>query len=137
MKRNKARIALLIIGVVVGLTGCHLTKEAPNTKETQQTEQSAETTVLEKVTIVIKTNDAVLSDKQLEIEKEETLLSVMKKHFTVVEDKGFITSIENRAADNSKREFWAILINGEMAQIGAADLKLRDGDVVTFEIQTY
>lgn len=50
---------------------------------------------------------------------------------------GFVTSINGREADDSQREFWAFYVNGEQAQVGAADYETKNDDQIEWKIETY
>jgi hypothetical protein len=49
----------------------------------------------------------------------------------------FVTTIGGRAADDAKHEFWAFYVNGEQAQVGAGSYVMKDGDVITWKLETY
>lgn len=50
---------------------------------------------------------------------------------------GFVTAINNRKANESNHEFWAFYVNGEQAQVGAADFQTKDTDQIEWKIETY
>jgi hypothetical protein len=49
----------------------------------------------------------------------------------------FVTAIGGRAADQSKKEFWAFYVNGEQAQVGAGSYTMKDGDEITWKLETF
>ncbi|WP_162616381.1 DUF4430 domain-containing protein [Xylanimonas allomyrinae] len=49
----------------------------------------------------------------------------------------FVTTIGGRASDQSKNEFWAFYVNGEQAQVGAGSYVMKDGDEITWKLETY
>lgn len=49
----------------------------------------------------------------------------------------FITSIEERAASDVDREFWAFYINGKQATVGAGSYFIKNSDTIEWKIETY
>ncbi len=49
----------------------------------------------------------------------------------------FVTSINGRAADQAKQEYWALYVNGEFATVGAGALKTHAGDRIEWRISTF
>jgi hypothetical protein len=52
-------------------------------------------------------------------------------------ENAFVTGIEGREAQDSAKEFWALYVNGEMAQVGAGSLVTETGDEITWKLETY
>ena len=75
------------------------------------------------------------------ISRGSTALDLLKK-ISKVQMKGeganaFITSINGRAADDIKKEFWAFYINGKQAEVGAGSYVLKDNDKIEWKLETY
>lgn len=49
----------------------------------------------------------------------------------------FITSIDNRKADDAKKEFWAFYVNGKQAELGAGSYVIKNNDTIEWKIETY
>ena len=49
----------------------------------------------------------------------------------------FITSLEGRAADSAKHEFWELDVNGAQTQVGAGSYIIQSGDQVVWKIGNY
>jgi hypothetical protein len=49
----------------------------------------------------------------------------------------FITSINGRIADDSKHEFWKLVVNGQDAQIGAGSYIVHPNDKILWKIDHY
>ena len=49
----------------------------------------------------------------------------------------FVTAIGGRKADQAKKEFWAFYVNGEQAQVGAGSYTMKDGDQITWKLETF
>ena len=52
-------------------------------------------------------------------------------------ENAFVTGIDGREAQASGKEFWALYVNGEMAQVGAGSLVTETGDEITWKLETY
>lgn len=82
-------------------------------------------------------------EKQIDVfsykgEDGKDALVLLKKHASVEQDKsGLVVSINNRKADSAKHEYWAFYVNKKMAQVGPADYKTKNTDVIEWKIEKY
>jgi hypothetical protein len=51
-------------------------------------------------------------------------------------ENAFVTTIDGVAA-NPDNQFWALYVNGEAATVGAGSLETKDGDEITWKLETY
>ncbi|QJW36570.1 DUF4430 domain-containing protein [Cellulosimicrobium protaetiae] len=51
-------------------------------------------------------------------------------------ENAFVTAIDGVVADPDS-EFWALYVNGEMASVGAGSLETKDGDEITWKLETF
>ena len=51
-------------------------------------------------------------------------------------ENAFVTAIDGVAADPDS-EFWALYVNDEMATVGAGSLETKDGDEITWKLETF
>ncbi|WP_454043633.1 DUF4430 domain-containing protein [Cellulosimicrobium sp. Marseille-Q8652] len=51
-------------------------------------------------------------------------------------ENAFVTAVDGVAADPDS-EFWALYVNGEMATVGAGSLETKDGDEITWKLETF
>jgi len=51
-------------------------------------------------------------------------------------ENAFVTAIDGVAADPDS-EFWAMYVNDEMATVGAGSLETKDGDEITWKLETF
>ncbi|MBM7820251.1 hypothetical protein JOE63_002728 [Cellulosimicrobium cellulans] len=51
-------------------------------------------------------------------------------------ENAFVTAIDGVVADPDS-EFWALYVNGEMATVGAGSLETKDGDEITWKLETF
>lgn len=49
----------------------------------------------------------------------------------------YVTSLEGYTANTSKKEYWALFVNGKMSDVGAGSYVTKTGDQLRWEIQTY
>ena len=71
-------------------------------------------------------------------EEGKNALTVLKEK-TIIEQSssGLIVSINNRKADDKKKEYWSFYVNGKMAEVGPADYQTKKGDLIEWKIQKY
>lgn len=74
-------------------------------------------------------------NKTVELSSGKSLLAAMKEQYEVIEDEGYITSIEGYEQSQEENIYWLYEINDEFAQVGAADYMLEDGDVISWELE--
>ena len=66
--------------------------------------------------------------KELEVEEGTTVLDSLKEQYEVIENDGYVVSIEEMEIDEKLGKYWMYEINNEEAAVGAADYELKDGD---------
>lgn len=72
----------------------------------------------------------------------KTALNLLLEHDPSTQTVGpgadaYVTTICGRKASDSDHEYWALYVNGEYAQTGAGSLVTKDGDVISWKIETY
>lgn len=129
MKKALHMFSALLLAAGI-LAGCGTTEQPPqqNQQEQQQTEQQ--------VTITLSEDGEEISSKEVSFEEGDNLLDVMRENFEIEEDGGFITAIDGHAQDENANKYWLFTVNGEMSQVGANELELKEGDEVVFNLQT-
>ena len=70
--------------------------------------------------------------KELEVEEGTTVLDSLKEQYEVIENDGYVVSIEEMEIDEKLGKYWMYEINNEEAAVGAADYELKDGDQVNW-----
>lgn len=74
----------------------------------------------------------------LKYKEGQTLMEALKDTgINIDETDGLINGIGSIVANPDNKEFLALYVNGEMATVGANDLKLKDGDVIEFKIENW
>jgi hypothetical protein len=127
-KRNKTILLSIVLFLVLVLAGFWFLKER-NFTEIKSLENTTE-----KQELVTESKDEFKYNGKEGVDA----LTLLKEKTAVEQDKsGMVVSINGRKADNEKREFWGFYVNGEMAQVGSADFKTKNSDVINWKIENY
>lgn len=121
---------LLAVGL---LAGCAQGEDTPAADTTASSTVAADDASSELADDVELTYEGVAGKTALE-------LLVAADPTAVVQGEGenaFVTGIDGREAQDSAKEFWALYVNGEMAQVGAGSLVTETGDEITWKLETY
>jgi hypothetical protein len=71
-------------------------------------------------------------------EEGKDALTLLKNIANVEQNSsGLVTGIDGRAAAESKKEYWAFYVNGEMAPVGPAEYQTKNEDKIEWKIETY
>lgn len=127
MKKALHMLSALLLAAGI-LAGCGTTEQP---QQNQQAEQKTE----QQVTITLSEDGEEISSKEVSFEEGDNLLDIMKENFEIEEDGGFITAIDGHSQDENANKYWLFTVNGEMSQVGANELELKDGDDVVFDLQ--
>ncbi|QOT00167.1 DUF4430 domain-containing protein [Brevibacterium sp. JNUCC-42] len=128
MVRKVCQIALLVALAMVSVVGCSNNDVA----QSSATEEKVEN----KIVVEVSTDQGKtkMAEKTIQFKGEQTLYEVMKNNFKVEDDNGFITSIEDVKQNPAEKKYWLYEVNGEPAGKGAKDFKVKDGDVVKWDL---
>lgn len=130
---KKLLIFLLFIAVIGAF---YIVKQYPdiNTTKNIATESLS---VTEKIETAPNINKEIKSVRK----NGETALDLLKSTATVTmkgeQKNAFVTGIDGRIADEAKKEYWSLYINGKPATVGAGSYTLRSNDVILWKIETY
>ncbi|GGK06468.1 hypothetical protein GCM10007063_31270 [Lentibacillus kapialis] len=139
------RIVSILMTLAV-ITGCGAggeeQSESNNNHTQTSTNENADGELGEdeiRITISKDNGSEYIAEKEIEIKEDAILMDVMQKNFYVkTKDNGqFITSIERVSADEDEQKAWMFEVNGEMANVGAAEYELSPGDKVIFDLQAW
>lgn len=95
---------------------------------------------IKEYTLVIRDSDNTFK-KEYKYETEETSLGkeLDNRKLIKTDDSGasrFVTSVDNKTADASKKEWWNIKVNGEDSQTGVDEIMIHSGDKFEFILTT-
>ncbi len=111
------------------LGGCTMnnpSKQETQLSENQQKQQTAQITIQE--------DGKTVTNQTVSFKTGDTLLNVLKEHFIIEEEQGFITSIEGHSQEKDKQKYWTFTIDGERATKGAKDIKLKKNQRIVFDL---
>lgn len=129
MKFTKViKYILLSLCSLLVLIACQTKSETnldPSTKNNQVTIQ-----------IAVQGQEETELSKSVAYEEGQNLLSIMKENYDIEEKQGMITTIENLKADQGDNQgrFWKLLVNDDMSETGAQEIKPQDQDTITFDL---
>lgn len=122
---------LIAVGLLFGCAG--------NDEDVNSEENATEEVVEESITITISEDEGeeVISEDDWDVEEGDILMDVLKDHYDIEEDDGFINSIEGVAPEEEEEKAWMYSINDEMAEVGAAEYEVEADDEIVFDLQSY
>ncbi len=85
-----------------------------------------------KVTVSVKPQGEKESTKEVTVDKDDSVMDALEEGFEVEDDNGFVTEIDGHQQDPSKNLYWMYDINGKIAEKGAEDMTVSDGDKIVF-----
>lgn len=142
VKKTKILIVLIVSAILIifVLFQTKTAQEKLNRPSNQPQESTIkETTLKASVKINYDTRENLYSD--IEINEGQTALDITQKVASISAigegATAYVTSINGRAADKGKKEFWEMLINNQSSQVGAGSYKVRDNDKIDWRIGTY
>lgn len=78
------------------------------------------------------------SELSYEGENGKTALQLLEQQGIVEKNStGMVININNRKADDKKKEYWAFYINGQKAEVGPAEYQTQDSDTIRWKIEHY
>ncbi len=136
MKNLFKKISVLLI-VIIALVGCGTNQTQEEVKPAEQTTNETNSNVEELAIELEVINDGNTETSEVVFTEGETALDVTKRELNAVDEGGFVTTINGIEAGEATKTFWALSVNGEMSMVGAADVVLKDGDKITWELSSY
>ncbi|VHB71801.1 Surface-layer 125 kDa protein [Streptococcus pyogenes] len=98
---------------------------------TKQTQTSSVPKSDHHVRLVVK-EDTNTVDEKVSFEEGDTVLEILKDNYEVKEKDGFITAIDGIEQDTKANKYWLFKVNGKMADKGADQITVKDGDSIEF-----
>lgn len=81
---------------------------------------------------LVVTEDTNTIDEKVSFGKGDTVLEILKDNYEVKEKDGFITAIDGIEQDTKANKYWLFKVNGKMADKGADQITVKDGDSIEF-----
>ncbi len=88
------------------------------------------------ITLTI-THDESTDSQELTVESDDTVMEILKENHTVVEENGLITEIDQVSQNPSSNTYWMYKINGMLAEKGANDQSVSEGDEIEFYLESF
>ena len=129
MKHIWMKISTMLIAVAL-LFGCANNNEAEN-----EAEEAIDASI--SITISEDEGEEIISEDDWDIEEGDVLIDVLKDHYDIEEDEGFIESIEGVSPEEDEEKAWMYFVNDEMAEVGAAEYEVEADDDIVFDLQSY
>ncbi|AUW96869.1 DUF4430 domain-containing protein [Streptococcus pluranimalium] len=85
-----------------------------------------------KVTVSVKPEGEKADKKEVIVDQDDSVLEALDEAFDVEDDNGFVTEIEGHKQDPAKNLYWMYKVNGKMANKGAEENIVKDGDKIEF-----
>lgn len=124
----------LIVLTAFSLAACGETtmqeSESSATKSTSLVEDQTKETLSIVIALEQDGKNVATATKKLEVSEGTTVLEALKKEYEVVEEGGFIASIEGMKQDKEAGKYWMYEVNNTEPPVGAAEYELQDGDQV-------
>lgn len=137
MKQLLQRISLLMV-VVLALVGCSSNGAEEQVNPSEQTTNEPTESNVEELSVQLEViNDGKTEVKEVAFTEGENALEVTIRELNAVEEGGFVTTINGVVAGEETKTYWALSVNGEMSMVGAAEVTLKDGDKITWELSSY
>lgn len=134
---------LLLMASALFLVGCGQV-ETPPAESVESMSSAAESVAVVEETLVSATIKVMVDGEEIddgeqavEVEEGTVLLDVMEEYYDIEETDGFISSINSHEQDADAGKWWLFDVNGEMGEVGAADLELQEGDLIEWKLEAF
>ncbi|WP_170242349.1 DUF4430 domain-containing protein [Streptococcus suis] len=124
------RICVSVLSALV-LLGCSTTSNQPTASS-----QVEETSQLLEATLRI-TSDGQNSTKNVRFEASDSVMDVLEEYHDIEEENGMVTVIDGKSQDPASNTYWMYKVNGSLAEKGAAEQILQEGDDVEFYLESF
>lgn len=123
---------LVALAAAVTLAACGSTAAPEKTAES--TSISTSEAVILKATVILKEDGKEIANQAIEVKPETSVYDALAENFEVKDDNGFITSIDGKEQNADANKYWMYKINDTMAEKGAKEIIVNDGDKIEFEL---
>lgn len=87
-------------------------------------------------TLVV-TVDGKEDKKTVDFEQGDSVMDVLEDYHEVEEEGGMVTAINGVSQDPAAKTYWMYKVNDKMAEVGAEDLEVQEGDTIEFYMETF
>ncbi|MDG3132171.1 DUF4430 domain-containing protein [Streptococcus suis] len=118
------KLSLLVLAVATLLLGA--------CSSTQDTKKETTVQVVVQVTV-----DGKSEREEVTVAEGDSVMEVLASQHQVTEENGLITAIDGVSQDTSTNTYWLYKVNGKMAEKGAKDVTVSNGDEIEFYLETF
>ena len=128
---------LLALALLTLSLGACAQPAAPAKQTSQETTTTAK--VEQTITVNVKKDGEPISGSPftLTFKDGDKLLTVMKEQMQIVEKDGFVSAINGIEQEPANQKYWLFDVNGEMSQVGANQVDLKQGDVIDWKLEAF
>ena len=130
----KKLLSVLLLSGTFVITGCTPSVDVEDVNETA-IEQQAE--LSQGTVIMTDTEGNELFNKEVSFDDGALLSYIMENNFDVVNEGGFITSIEGHEQSIEDNIFLVYEINEEMVMTGIEETEIFDGDSIVWKLEQF
>ena len=130
----KKLLSVLLLTGTLAITGCTPSVDVEDVNETA-IEQQAE--ISQGTVIMLDTEGNDLFNKEVSFDDGALLSDIMENNFDVVNEGGFITSIEGHEQSIEDNIFLVYEINEEMVMTGIEETEIFDGDSIVWKLEQF
>ncbi|MEW4353377.1 DUF4430 domain-containing protein [Streptococcus pneumoniae] len=129
---KKWMFSILTLFVGLSLVACSNPNQTAHESKTSQSTSQAQTASLE-----IKFSTDQTSSKEVDFKDGESVMDILQRNYKIEEKDGLITSIDGVKQDPATNTYWMFDVNGELAPKGAKEMKLKNGDTISFYLESF
>ena len=120
-------VSIFVTLLVLGLWYSGLASNNPTTADLDK-----------EIQLTLVADSEIIADNALDVTDDSTLLDIMSQHYDlIVNDDGFIESIEGIDQDSEENLYWIYEVNEEPVNVGAADFVPEEGDHIVWELTAF
>ena len=130
----KKLLGVLLLSGTLAIAGCTPSVDVEDVNETA-IEQQAE--ISQGTVIMLDTEGNDLFNKEVSFDDGALLSDIMENNFDVVNEGGFITSIDGHEQSTEDNIFLVYEINEEMVMTGIEETEIFDGDSIVWKLEQF
>lgn len=88
-----------------------------------------------KATLVVQF-DGKADQKEVLFEQGDSVMDVLEDNYEVEDEAGMVTAINGVAQNPTTNTYWMYKVNDKMAEKGAEELQVQEGDKIEFYLET-
>lgn len=131
------KIWVLSLSLLLGACSTATAPEKTTDHSAHVSTEAKEKTVPVSVQIIVDNEEVTGLSKELEVEEGTSVLDVLKENYDVKEKDGFVNAIEGYEQNEKENLWWMYSVNGEEADVGAADFDVSEKDAITWTLIKY